>query len=68
MSHRPLVEELTPCPDPAATCARLLGQPQLLFLDSAADPARLGRYSFLTAAPVATIRTRGRGTPTALEQ
>jgi para-aminobenzoate synthetase component 1 len=64
----PLVEELHPPPDPAETCARLLGQPYLLFLDSAADPGRLGRYSFLTAAPVAVVRTKGRGGTGALEQ
>jgi len=65
----PLVEELVPCPDPVATCARLLGQPHLLFLDSAADPERLGRHSYLTAAPTMILRSKGRGPgPNALEQ
>ena len=68
MSALPLVEELIPGPDPVETTARLLGQPHLLFLDSAQDPTRLGRYSFISAAPAAVIRTRGRGTPTALDQ
>ena len=68
MPALPLVEELLPTPDPMATAERFLGQPQLLFLDSAADPERLGRYSFLAAAPVGLIRTRGPGTPSALAQ
>jgi para-aminobenzoate synthetase component 1 len=58
----PLVEELAPAPDPARTCEQFLGQPRLLFLDSAADRARMGRYSFLAAAPVAVVHRKGRGT------
>jgi para-aminobenzoate synthetase component I len=72
----PLVEELSPVPDPVESCARFTGLPYLLFLDSARDPERLGRYSFLTADPsivvrgkgatVATVDTRdGRSTPVA---
>ncbi len=68
MPDSPLVEELHPLPDPVTAAERFLGQPLLLFLDSAADPGRLGRYSYLAAAPSAVIRTRGPGTPTALEQ
>jgi para-aminobenzoate synthetase component 1 len=68
MPDGPLVEELHPPPDPVATAGRYLGQPHLLFLDSASDPERLGRYSFLTAAPVAVIRTKGPGGVPALEQ
>ena len=69
MSTMPLAEELTPPPDPAETAARFLGHPHLLFLDSAADPARLGRYSFLVAAPVAVVRSQGRSAgPGGLEQ
>jgi para-aminobenzoate synthetase component 1 len=68
MPDGPLVEELQPAPDPVATAERYLGQPQLLFLDSASDPERLGRYSFLTAAPVALIRTKGPAGVPALEQ
>lgn len=68
MAELPLVEPLVPTPDPAATAERLLGQPHLIFLDSAADPERLGRYSFLTAAPAAVVRTKGRGGTPALEQ
>jgi para-aminobenzoate synthetase component 1 len=64
----PLVHELAPAPDPVATAEHLLGQPYLLFLDSAAPPGRLARYSYLTAAPAAVIRTKGRGGPTALAQ
>jgi para-aminobenzoate synthetase component I len=68
MPDGPLVEELHPAPDPVATAERYLGQPQLLFLDSASDPERLGRYSFLTAAPVALIRAKGPGGVPALQQ
>ncbi len=69
MSERALVAELTPPPDPAATAERFLGQPHLIFLDSATDPGRLGRFSFLTADPARVIETRGRGPgPNALEQ
>jgi para-aminobenzoate synthetase component 1 len=64
----PLIEELHPWPDPVDTCARLLGQPYLLFLDSAAAQERVGRYSFLTADPVALIRAKGHGPISALDQ
>ena len=47
----PLVEELIPAPDPVELCARFRGLPYLLFLDSARDHTRLGRYSFLCADP-----------------
>jgi para-aminobenzoate synthetase component 1 len=68
MAALPLVVELVPAPDPVATAERFLGQPHLLFLDSASGPARLGRHSFLSAAPTEVIRTKGRGGPNALEQ
>ncbi len=55
----PLVEELVPPPDPASCCERLEGLPYRLFLDSAARGARLGRYSFLAADPVAVVRSKG---------
>ncbi|HXQ28378.1 MAG TPA: aminodeoxychorismate synthase component I [Gemmatimonadales bacterium] len=57
----PLVEELTPVPDPLEACARLAGWPGLIFLDSAGDRSARGRFSFLTADPVAMVRSR-RGT------
>jgi len=47
---------LTPAPDPFTTCIRFAGLPYLLFLDSSAQGA-LSRYSFLTADPVAVVRT-----------
>jgi para-aminobenzoate synthetase component 1 len=53
----PLVEELVPPPDPVRACESLAGLPYRLFLDSAARRPRLGRYSFLTADPVAIIRS-----------
>jgi para-aminobenzoate synthetase component 1 len=50
-SALPLVEELTPAPEPWAVARRLADLPHLLFLDSAdRHPAR-GRYSFVTADP-----------------
>jgi para-aminobenzoate synthetase component I len=55
----PLVEELTPAPDPAQCCEQLAGLPYRLFLDSAATATRLGRYSFLTADPVDVIERKG---------
>jgi len=61
----PLVEELTPLPDPLDVCERLAALPYRLLLDSAGavpptDPrARLGRYSFLCADPSALIRSKG---------
>jgi para-aminobenzoate synthetase component 1 len=68
MPDKPLVEALDPCLTPVAAAERFLGQPHLMLLDSATDPARLGRYSFLAAAPVAVIRQRGPGGVTALHR
>jgi para-aminobenzoate synthetase component I len=55
----PLIEELSPVPDPVRCCEQLEGLPYRLFLDSAAPGARLGRYSYVMADPVAVVRTRG---------
>src|SRR6266540_446884 len=56
------VEELHPVPDPARCCEQLAGLPYRLFLDSATTNTRLGRYSFVTADPVAVVTTGdGRG-------
>jgi para-aminobenzoate synthetase component 1 len=57
---RPLFDEILPAPDPVACCASLEGLPYRLFLDSASTGSRFGRYSFLTADPVAIVRGRGR--------
>jgi len=54
----PIVEALAPPPDPAECCERLAGLPYRLFLDSALHGS-LGRYSFLTADPVAIVRSKG---------
>jgi len=59
VSDPPLVDELIPAPDPLETCARLVGLPFLLFLDSATDPGHLGRYSFLAADPTTAVRSKG---------
>jgi para-aminobenzoate synthetase component 1 len=55
----PLVEELTPVPDPARCCELLEGLSHRIFLDSAATATRLGRYSFLTADPIDVIQSKG---------
>ncbi|MGH9260672.1 MAG: aminodeoxychorismate synthase component I, partial [Acidimicrobiales bacterium] len=55
----PLVEELVPAPDPLATLSRLAHLPYPVFLDSAARSPRLGVHSFLTADPVAVVRSEG---------
>jgi para-aminobenzoate synthetase component 1 len=51
-SALPVVEELTPAPDPWAVARRLAALPHLLFLDSADRHVDRGRYSFVTADPV----------------
>jgi para-aminobenzoate synthetase component 1 len=53
----PLVEELSPPPDPARCCEQLEELPYRLFLDSASRDRRLGRYSFVTADPFAVVRS-----------
>jgi para-aminobenzoate synthetase component I len=55
----PLVEELTPVPDPTWCCEQLAGLPHRVFLDSAATATRLGRYSFLTADPIDVVQSKG---------
>ncbi len=55
----PLVEELVPPPDPVRCCEQVGDLPYRVFLDSAARSPRLGRYSFLTADPVAIVRSKG---------
>jgi len=53
----PLVVELDPVPDPIDACERFVDAPHLVFLDSARDHDRLGRYSFLCADPFAVLRS-----------
>ena len=53
-----LAVELTPAPDPLDTCARFADLPHLCFLDSSARGPQ-GRYSFLTADPVARVGPGG---------
>ena len=48
---RPLVEELTPVPEPEEVFLRLCCRPHCLFLDSALRDPVLGRYSFVAADP-----------------
>jgi para-aminobenzoate synthetase component 1 len=56
------VIELTEAPDSARCCEQLAGLPYRLFLDSATPGTRLGRYSFLTADPVAVVVGKGEQT------
>jgi para-aminobenzoate synthetase component 1 len=61
----PLVEPLEDLGDPAAVAGRFLDLPWMLLLDSASagsgapDAHALGRYSFLSADPVAVVRSKG---------
>src|SRR5438128_2560051 len=55
----PWFEPLVPPPDPVRCCEQLAGLPYRLFLDSAATGTPLGRFSFLTADPVAIVRSKG---------
>ena len=58
----PWLFELTPAPNPLTVFQHLADDPFALFLDSALTPAaapELGRYSFITACPFATLITRG---------
>ena len=55
----PFVEELVPAPDPVRCCELLGDLHYRLFLDSAAQGPRLGRYSFLMADPVAVVWSKG---------
>jgi para-aminobenzoate synthetase component 1 len=66
MSGAPaLVERLEGLGDPAAVAGRFLDLPWMLLLDSASagsgtpDAHALGRYSFLSADPVAVVRSKG---------
>src|SRR4051794_24203625 len=51
----PLVEELTPAPDPWDVARRLAHLPHLIFLDSAEQHSTRGRYSFVAADPAGFI-------------
>jgi para-aminobenzoate synthetase component I len=57
-----VVRELTPAPAVLDAFAATEGQPYRLVLDSARDPERLGRYSFVAANPVVVIRSKGHHT------
>jgi para-aminobenzoate synthetase component 1 len=76
-AYAPLVEPLGETAEPAEVCARFLDLPYLIFLDSAAmhpyprrpqherpaaDGQQLDQYSFLSADPVALVRSKGSGT------
>lgn len=54
----PLVREVTPAPDAEAALLRFANLPYCLFLDSAMRDSKLGRYSFLMAAPFETVRVQ----------
>jgi para-aminobenzoate synthetase component 1 len=54
-----LIERVDPAPAPADAAACLAGLPWLVWLDSAADPTHLGRWSFLSADPWRMLRAHG---------
>jgi para-aminobenzoate synthetase component 1 len=54
-----LVEELVPVPAVLDVFEGTAGRAYRLLLDSASDPQRLGRYSFVAADPVCVVRSRG---------
>lgn len=58
----PLVEELTPLPEPEAIFRCLAARPHCLFLDSAMREPHLGRYSFLAADPFDFVEGPADGT------
>jgi para-aminobenzoate synthetase component 1 len=64
----PLVRPLDGTLDPATCCEQLAGMRGRVLLDSAARGTRLGRYSFLTADPVALVRSKGTRTEVLDEQ
>ena len=57
----PLVEELTPPPDPEAAFRALAVRGHCVFLDSAMRHKELGRYSFLSADPFAFVEAPADG-------
>jgi len=54
-----VVEELLPVPAVLDVFERTSGGSYRLLLDSASDPQRLGRYSFVAVDPVCVVRSRG---------
>ena len=61
MSFAPLVEELSPTPDPWAIALRFAHRPHFLFLDSAGGLPELSRYSYIAADPVRWLQFHGVG-------
>ena len=55
----PLVEELSPPPDPEAAFLRFASREHCVFFDSARRERRLGRYSFLASDPFAFVQESG---------
>ena len=54
----PVVEELKTVPSPADALQAFAGADGLILFDSALQRDRLGRYSFLSAAPIATFEVK----------
>lgn len=59
MVIEPLVEELTPPPDPWDVAQRFVGLPKLLWFDSAGSACELAGYSYITASPFEWLEFRG---------
>ncbi len=58
-SSRPAIEEINRPLDPAAIFNMIKDRPYSFFLDSACDPANLGRFSFLGCDPFLILRSKG---------
>jgi para-aminobenzoate synthetase component I len=53
-----LVHEISPAPDPAVCFRSLADHPHVLFLDSAAQQGKMGRYSYLAADPYSFLEIK----------
>jgi para-aminobenzoate synthetase component 1 len=67
MVIEPLIEELSPPPDPWAVAQRFIGLPKLLWFDSAGGPSELARYSYIAASPFEWFEFRGQEMPNPFE-
>jgi para-aminobenzoate synthetase component I len=54
----PIVEQLTPAPDPVEALRRFAAWPDVILFESPLQRRRLGRFSFLTADPFASFQTQ----------
>lgn len=55
-----IIEEISPCPEILTTFEKLRNQPFPFLLDSAMDPEKLGRFSFMSSNPFLVLKSKGR--------